>query len=170
MHMRGHGDVDYRTATALAKPAAADLASALSSSALLPARAAARGQNAAAAAHSVANGGSYCHLTTTDTEAVSGTASMEFFSDTMLDALSCCDIEGFALIDGEGQCLDGDGRGSLSPWPLGLDSLTSMDLISSGHQQSIFELRRKKKRTCSKKGKALCRVCLGLFGPNRSEP
>ncbi|ONM11390.1 Protein SENSITIVE TO PROTON RHIZOTOXICITY 1 [Zea mays] len=75
-----------------------------------------------AAAHNVANGGlgtdSYRRLTTMDTEA----ASLEFFSDTMLDALSCSDIEGFALMDGQGQCLDDDGRGSLSPWPVGLDS------------------------------------------------
>ena len=83
----------------------------------------------------------------------------------MLDALSCCDIEGFALMDGQGQCLDGDGRGSLSPWPVGLDSLTSMDLISSGHQQSIFEAEEKKEHVQRRE-----RVCLDLFGPNRSEP
>jgi hypothetical protein len=79
-----------------------------------------------AAAHNVADGGlgtdSYRRLTTMDTEAASGTASLEFFSDTMLDALSCSDIEGFALMDGQGQCLDDDRRGSLSPWPVGLDS------------------------------------------------
>lgn len=75
-----------------------------------------------AAAHNVADGGlgtdSYRRLTTMDTEA----ASLEFFSDTMLDAISCSDIEGFALMDGQGQRLDDDGRGSLSPWPVGLDS------------------------------------------------
>jgi hypothetical protein len=75
---------------------------------------------------SVANGGLGTgseRLTTMDTEAVSRMASMEFFPDAMLDGLSCSDIKGFALMDGQGQCLeDDDGRGSLSPLPMGLDS------------------------------------------------
>ncbi|KXG37177.1 zinc finger protein STOP1 homolog [Sorghum bicolor] len=63
-------------------------------------------------------------LTTMDTEAVSRMASMEFFPDAVLDGLVCSDIKGFALMDGgQGQYLeDDDGRGSLSPLPMGLDS------------------------------------------------
>ncbi|XP_066334033.1 zinc finger protein STOP1 homolog [Miscanthus floridulus] len=75
---------------------------------------------------SVANGGfgtGSDRLTTMDTEAVSRMASMEFFPDAVLDVIGCSDIKGFTLMDGQGQYLeDDDGRGSLSPLPMGLDS------------------------------------------------
>ncbi|XP_066381527.1 zinc finger protein STOP1 homolog [Miscanthus floridulus] len=75
---------------------------------------------------SVANGGfgtGSDRLTTMDTEAVSRMASMEFFPDAVLDVIGCSDIKGFTLMDGQGQYLeDDDGRGSLSPLPMGHDS------------------------------------------------
>ncbi|PUZ36168.1 hypothetical protein GQ55_9G017100 [Panicum hallii var. hallii] len=83
-----------------------------------------------AAGHSAANGlGSASDQVLMDTEAVGRMANhKECFSSSIFDGLSCSDIKGFAMIDG--QCLD-NGRGSLSPMDLYSCDLDGFDLFGA---------------------------------------